>query len=706
MKRVGRELGLVALFLALTVAMTWPLVTNMTTALPHPEDPAIVTWILDWDFHALLRAPLQVFDANIFHPHRDTLAFSENLLGIAVPLLPAHLAGASPVTVYNIATLLGFALTGYGAFVLARLVTASAGAALCSGIWFAFFSFRFTHLTHLQHLWAMWLPLLLAASMWFAQKPTRGRAALFGVAFLMNGLTNLHWFAFGSVAIALSVLVMGRRDRRYWLGAFGAMGVASLLLVPVLLPYQRVRSQFGFRGDATETLQFSATVKDWLVAPVQSRWYARYLFDPEVNPERWLFPGGLVLVLACVGAITGLMGRRSALPVQPAGTPAFRGDVRSDERRSASGSMPAAGGLQARPPMARATSVALLWALLGFVGSLGLNTFFGRLLFEYVPLFKGIRVPARWAFIAYTGLALLAAIGIARISRRAWVHALIAALFVIECWVAPIRWFLVTPDPPVYRHLQSERGSGAVLELPLAQEHQYEVMLRATAHHRPLVNGVSGFEPPEFAELRAMSEASAIPSQFLERLERIGVTTIVVHADRLGATADATRAWITEALRSRRLTFAGRFDAALEGDYVFVTRRHPEFARELPPFLQVSLQRFLAGLPTQNDDTFGLLEWPKRGANVRGQLHVFGFAVSPYGIREVHLRFANGRKVVPADLVPRPEIAERFPWYPMTDRAGFVKDLDVPLGDELQVEIVDGRGRHTRLQDVWFTWVP
>ncbi|HEX2061038.1 MAG TPA: hypothetical protein VHK90_09880, partial [Thermoanaerobaculia bacterium] len=272
MKRAGRELAVVLFFCLVTAAMTWPLATNLTTAFPHPDDPSIVTWILDWNFHALRHQPLRLFHANIFHPHRYSFAFSENLLGIALPLLPLHAAGATPVTIYAIATFLGFALTGYGAFVLARLVTQSTGAAICSGIWFAFFSFRFTHLTHLQFLWALWLPLMLAALLWFARKPDAKRAALFGLAFLMNGLTNLHWFAFGSVAIGLTVLLLARRDRRYWIGAIGAMAIACALMVPVLLPYQRARELYGLRGDANETLQYSAHARDWLVSSVHSRW--------------------------------------------------------------------------------------------------------------------------------------------------------------------------------------------------------------------------------------------------------------------------------------------------------------------------------------------------------------------------------------------------------------------------------------------------
>jgi len=45
--------------------------------------------------------------------------------------------------------------------------------------------------------------------------------------------------------------------------------------------------------------------------------------------------------------------------------------------------------------------VGSLLALLGFFGSLGVRFPFHRILFEAVFLFRSIRVPARWATIAY-----------------------------------------------------------------------------------------------------------------------------------------------------------------------------------------------------------------------------------------------------------------------------------------------------------------
>src|SRR4051812_4936377 len=92
-------------FIALSVAMTWPLAANLGCAVADPGDPLINIWILDWDFWGTLHHPLSLFDANAFHPARYSLAYSENLYGVAVLLFPLRLAGVNPIVAYNVAML-------------------------------------------------------------------------------------------------------------------------------------------------------------------------------------------------------------------------------------------------------------------------------------------------------------------------------------------------------------------------------------------------------------------------------------------------------------------------------------------------------------------------------------------------------------------------------------------------------------------------
>ena len=52
----------------------------MSDGVHDPGDPLMVTWVLAWVAHQLPNAPAHIFDANIFYPERNTLAYSESLL--------------------------------------------------------------------------------------------------------------------------------------------------------------------------------------------------------------------------------------------------------------------------------------------------------------------------------------------------------------------------------------------------------------------------------------------------------------------------------------------------------------------------------------------------------------------------------------------------------------------------------------------------
>ena len=60
-----------------------------------------------WVAHALATDPAGLYDANIFVPHRDTLAYSENNIVAGVLGLPAYLLTGNPYATHNLSMLLG-----------------------------------------------------------------------------------------------------------------------------------------------------------------------------------------------------------------------------------------------------------------------------------------------------------------------------------------------------------------------------------------------------------------------------------------------------------------------------------------------------------------------------------------------------------------------------------------------------------------------
>ena len=119
-----------ALLVALTVLLTWPQALHLGTKVAAHDDPFFSIWRLAWVAHALPSAQQHLFDANIFHPHVRTLAYSDAMLLEATLAAPRLWAHVNPVLVYNLLLLAGIVSSGLGMFVLARHLTGDLDAAL------------------------------------------------------------------------------------------------------------------------------------------------------------------------------------------------------------------------------------------------------------------------------------------------------------------------------------------------------------------------------------------------------------------------------------------------------------------------------------------------------------------------------------------------------------------------------------------------
>jgi hypothetical protein len=643
-----RTHGIVAFaFLALSVGMTWPLALNLDRAVSDPGDPYLTVWILDWDWWATFHDPLSLFHANAFHPAQYSLAFSENLYGIAMLLFPLRMFSVDAITAHNIALLAGFAFSGFGAYILGRLLTGSWIAGMAAGVFYAFVPFRFTHLPHIQHIWGGWLPLMLAALLAYAQRPTRKRAVIFAALFVMNGLTNIHYLFFGALATAITAVLLLPREK--WRELAIATGAGLLVLAPFLYPYAVVAKLYGMQRTWEEVARFSAVVGDWLPRNIE-------------EPERRLYPGALAYASALLAFII------------------------------------------ARKQKAQ-LALALLWIAIGFLGSLGLNFVFHEFLFGAVPGFRAVRVPARWAVIAYIGIAILIALLTAALARRnRWLALIVPIAFIIELWAGPIRWYLTDPrTPDVHRWLATQRVR-AIAEFPIdTGASEYEYLLRATAHHQPMINGISGFAPPGRADLAAMSHATPIPDAFVDALDEAGVELLIIHADPLGERALVVREWLRRELDRGRLTFVRRFHSPLVGDWVFriggkPSRRDPQ------------LEAFLAGKDTCGDGTMGALDFPPpRIRFERGEAIFSGWTMSPHGIRSVDLWFDNRTERHRAEFVPDPVLQTRCAGTPGLTRRRYLalfarRPEGVRRRTDVQVEVTDGRGEKTVFDNRWITW--
>lgn len=759
---------MIAFFLLLTVVLTWPLAANLDRAISDPGDPFFTTWAIDWNYHAATTSA-SLFDANIFHPVKRSLAFSEHMAGMAIFLFPLIALGTPALTAHNIAMIAGFAGCAYAMYLLSRWVTRSTLAGIVGGLAYGFVGFRFHHLPHLHFVWSMWLPVLLLALLMHFERPRIASAALVCAALVLNGLTSAHWLVFGAAALLVSALVLAmsfrRFDLRFWVLLIGALAAAAVILLPFLLPYREVRSAHGTDRLFEEVYQNGAKWRDWFQPYYGSAWYGRLASDEAMGHERTLFPGIAVLLAAVVGlagtvvrpdppasrrdalvrnlldvciaitaalVILGLMSGLVELSVAGHRLLSFQGSGRASILLLAL----VAARLLVAPPrwrtaeeepaesrMKPALAAAAAWMAVGILGARGLRGFFHSALFDTVSIYRGIRMPGRWAMIAFVGLALAASAYASRSarSRRLPAVAILLALAILaESWIRPIRWYMVPNVPrPVYDWIGSVPFRGGILELPMDQWFTYEYLWRATRHHRPLLNGVSSFTPISYKRIADEYAMSPMPDSLFDALEAGGCSLLLVHEGVLRERDADVRDWVNRGLQQGRLTFVRRFAEGGGADYVFaLTRNEPQAAR----WREAERPDPSGRTPSQNLEAFLGNGWAWVGGvmmrvderppdRARGKLVISGWLLSDKPVREVRITFANGRHVFPAARFARPDVGALMPWHPDASAAGFRAEIAGPPrgvdgATDMVIDIALENGEVVHTGPALFTWRP
>jgi hypothetical protein len=503
----GRFLALtLALFVALTAVMTYPQVLRMSDGVHDPADPLMVTWVLAWVAHQLPNAPAHIFDANIFYPERNTLAYSETLLVPGLLAAPLHWLGAAPILVYNLVFLSGFALSGVGVALLVRRLTGNAGAAIVAGIVFAFPPYRIDHYAHLQLQQTQFIPLALWA---FHRLVDRGRlrdGVLLGVCIAGQMLSCMYYgiFLIPYMAVVCGTLLIAARampGRR-----LAALAVAAAIVTVAMLPvgraYLAARKVVGERG-RDEVAQNSATWRNYLAPPEVNAVYGK-VFARFMDPERRLFPGFVAVALACIG----LWPRKHDSTTGYLRTPQF---------------------------------AYALGLMLAFDVSLGFNGVIYRGLYDYFLPFKALRIPARMGLMVGFSLAVLAGYGATRIAerlrtvrtRRA-VLAAIGVLMLVEYASTPlVLWAAPRHPPDAYADLVRDAGDGptsVIFEFPTGAMEDPEYLYYSTFHWQYLVNGYSGFFPPSYRKV--VNAVRGFPDETsMSVIRSHGVRYVVIHGE-------------------------------------------------------------------------------------------------------------------------------------------------------------------------------
>lgn len=478
---------------AVTALLLYPLSFQFADHVVDWGDPLENTWVLASGGRALIENPLIAYQANIFYPYANSLAFSESQTASALLALPIFFATDNPILAYNFVFLAAFILSAFNTYLLAYDLTKNCagtpaitlpgegwqrgrrvGGALLAGIAFAFWAYKFNHLSHINLVTLQWLPLVLLSLRRTLNQDRVVFPILFAITLTLQALSS--WYAalmtflvVGFYIVYVLIRRWGHQKWRRWMRLAVCFATALILIGILAVPYFQVSRELQFARSLDDARKLSARTLSFVsISP--SNWLYQNLLPRAIGDA--LFPGALVLIFAAFG---------------------LRKKFRFADR-----------------VFWMFTVLLFLTLAFGPFFQLAPQIEFPSLLYQFlydlVPGFQATRAPARFFVVGMLGLTLLAANGFASLTknlspRRYGLFApVVLALLCVEYLAIPIRTIPIETGaqiPNVYRWLESQPG-GNIIELPTRVgdvEPITRAMYFSVYHQRAMPLGYASFIP-------------------------------------------------------------------------------------------------------------------------------------------------------------------------------------------------------------------
>jgi hypothetical protein len=516
-RRVWPAAAVVLAFAILTVAVTWPLVTQLDTSLAQnpcwSRDAYQQAYEMWWFKKALLElGESPGFLRWIYFPDGADYPllltyFTTYVFGVPFLLF------LSPVATYNVVFLLTFFLSGLSAYALCAYLTQNRWAGLLGGIVYAFFPGRMAHALagHLELIATYLFPLYLLLLIRTARKPKAAIAVLCGLTLGASLLVQPLFIPFLLVPFTAAwllcevFLLKHKIERRAWIALAGALALGVAIAAPFFWPVlsQQAAGQAAYL-EGIGTVSFSADLLG-IVAP------------SPLNPVL----AGLGIVPPYVQRVAPDDWRIAELLTYAGLAPLALGilSVVKQRRRVAAWTLVAiVAAVLSLGPVLKVNGEIVSFAIEDVGGSTEVIVALPYALLAKAPLLSLNRAPARINATLMLALAVLSAHGLAWLLERVrhrWQVALAGAL----CAFTLVELCVVWPFPtmpirtPAYlAEIADSANEGAVLNLPIAAGHVKQLSIfQQTIHEQPVFDSWFQRDLPVFPNVADFLDGLLIP---------------------------------------------------------------------------------------------------------------------------------------------------------------------------------------------------
>jgi hypothetical protein len=532
-KYISKNLLFFVLFFLLACFITYPLIFNLGKITTGYGDELLIAWIQNWNIHKILEGPLGflgIFNTNSYFPYLNTLAYSETFITSSLISFLPLLFLKEPIAANNVTIVSSIALLGFCSYLLAFYLTKDFAFSFLSGILIQFSPAILDKLVHLQVLTIYFLPLAIYFFINFLQ--TKKFIYYFIFLFILllqiyNSFMPGYFIIFSALLISFFFITENKKKlksfnlKKIILPLF----VLFLLVIPIILPYYKVSSEFKYVRDIRDAIHLSLQPEDFISTNSYSRFnklFSSFSFNHcshvncEVKPG---FLGGVFSILTVFSLIYLIKNWKKQKYIIK--------------------------GLYA-------TSV------LGLILSLGPFLHLSRYtihspfpiplpyaLFYYtLPGFNGFRSSGRFEMMFLLPMAVLIPYVLAIVLKKVS-KIKIVALYLILClgiileFSFPIKFYpiiQIKDFSKVYSWLNNSPKQIVIIEMPIFTWNMLPYVFNenwrlyySTANFRNMVNGASGFSPTIWQNLVAITLEQFPNSSSIKTLKKLGVNLVIVH---------------------------------------------------------------------------------------------------------------------------------------------------------------------------------
>lgn len=517
------------LFFLLASFITYPLIFNLGSLATGYGDELLIAWNHNWNIYNFSNNLTNIFQANIFFPYSNSLAFSDAYFTNSILTLIPVMILNSPIAANNFTIIISLTLVGFFTYFLCFMITKERLLSILSGIIIIFCPAYLSSLVHIQIIAIYFVVLSIIFLLIFLKSKKTLYFVLFLSVFILqtyNSFMPGFFIIFSAASISLFYILEDKKRTKFLITKKNILLflISITVILPIVIPYYKVSNEFNYVRDIRETIHFALQPEDFLSTSSYSRLYpllSQFSFTKDLQNKGEVKPGfiGLIFSILTIAAFFYIIKNWKKQNY------VIKGIFAS--------------------------------SVLGLVLSLGPFLHWQRLtihspfpiplpylIFYYIiPGFNGIRNSARYEmlFILFAAPIVAAYLKEALKNTSANIKSgliLLLIFLVILEFNFPVKYYPVVQKkdfPKVYSWLATTPKQTVIIEMPIYNwnnsyaSREFWREYYSTAHFRKTVNGASGFSPPPWQKLVNYLLFNFPSDASIGKLKSIGVDLIIVH---------------------------------------------------------------------------------------------------------------------------------------------------------------------------------